>query len=143
VGVAGKETGPMRPLGIEESVFERKVKVQQRELAAGMLVKHGRAWVRIHHIEHPTAGSNQRKATCTLRDQVRPGGFTVWFAAGEHKVVASTLPLDFAIKPSPAPVKREHVQGGVHNVVNGEVNGPLIQAGSIDGQTVTDFFKDK
>jgi hypothetical protein len=67
----------------------------------------------------------------------------VWFAAGEHKVVASTLPLDFAIKPSPAPVKREHVQGGVHNVVNGEVNGPLIQAGSIDGQTVTDFFKDK
>ena len=124
-------------------MFERKVNVRQRELAKSMVVKHDGAWVRIEHIDPVMPGSNQRKATCTLRHQMRSGAFTAWFVEGEHKVVASTFPLDFAIKPSPVPVKHEQVQRGVHNVVNGEVNGPLIQAGSIDGQTVTDFFKDK
>lgn len=132
-------------------MFERKVHVEQHELAAGMIVQYGRSWVRIHHIEDAQAGSNQRKATCTLRRQTKPGAFTVWFLPRKHRVIADSLPPNFAIQPQPAPQAqdesepetRTHVQRGVHNVIEGTVHGPTIQAGSIGGQKVTDFFKNK
>lgn len=118
-------------------MFERTVRVRLSDLAAGMVVKSGRAWVRINHIDPMVLGSSQRKGTCTSRRQRRHGAFTVWFETTMHKVLVNSLPPDYAIMP----VAR--IQARVHNTANGEVNGPLIQTGSIDGQTVTDFFKGK
>lgn len=131
-------------------MFDRKTDVGQKELAAGMIVGTRQGWVRIAHIDPPDPRSHQRKATCTLRRQTKPGAFTVWFAEGPHKVLNDSLPVGFANRShnvsSPAataPTTHEHVQGGVRNTVHGEVRGSLIQTGSIDGQTVSDFFKDK
>lgn len=124
-------------------MFDKTTKVQLGELTAGMIVKHGRAWVRIHHIELITAGSNQRKATCTLRHQMKPGAFTVWFGFKMHKVLDDSLPAGFAIRAHEVPVEdetmpptHEHAQEGVHNVVHGEVRGSLIQMGLIEGDII-------
>lgn len=114
-------------------MFERKQWVTQKELAAGMVVKRSRVWLRIHHIANAEAGSDRRKATCTLRDQRTTGGFTVWFDAGRYKVVESTLPEGFAIKLKTSESDVEQVQPGVHNVINGPVTHPVIQAGHIMG----------
>lgn len=129
-------------------MFDRKVDVGQKELTVGMIVRTRLAWVRIEHIDSADPRSHQRKATCTLRRQTKPGAFTVWFAEGPYKVLANSLPPGFAIcartvasQDEPSPTTHKHVNGGVHNTVTGEVRGALIQTGDIDGQTVTDFFK--
>lgn len=98
-------------------MFDRTTRVQQSELVSGMIVKHGRAWVRIHHIEPVGPGANQRKGTCTLRHQTKLGAFTVWFSVGTHKVITGSLPAGFAVMAhttppdNSAPPVRENVQG--------------------------------
>jgi len=118
-------------------MFERKVRVRLSDLAAGMVVKNDRVWVRINHIDPMMPGSCQRKGTCTARRQRKHGAFTVWFGLTMYKVLVNSLPSNYAIM-SAASARVE-----VHNTTTGDVNGPLIQTGSIDGQTVFDFFKNR
>lgn len=137
-------------------ILRRKLWVALTGLRVGMVTKHMGRWVYINTIDPVTKTTMTRRAVVTLMHASRrTGGTVVFFPDTPRRVLRSSIAPDLIdgvtvaddpnaimlLMPLGEPTERAHVQRGVHNSIAGDVNGPTLQAGNIDGQTVTDFFK--
>jgi hypothetical protein len=109
-----------------------------------MITKCNNRWVYINSIDGARALTRTRRAVVTPMFKLRnTGGIIVHFPDAPRPVLASSVIDDGLIVETPVVEvpKRVNVQRGVHNSVQGEVTGHVIQSGSIDGKSVSDFLR--